>query len=121
MEYYGCGTGQGIREPLHTIVTKERFALITVAGNRHVIQDFFLRMLKPRELMLGQGFPEDYIMDHDYTGKRIPVSQQVAKIGNSVVPVMAQKLVEVNCPYLKSRTRMENPCMDYSEPQNRFA
>ena len=35
MEYYGCGTGQGITDPLHTIVTKERFALITILGNKY--------------------------------------------------------------------------------------
>lgn len=121
MEYYGCGTGQSLNDPLHTIVTKERFALVTVLGNEYVILDIFLRMLKPRELMLGQGFPEDYILDHDYTGRKIPVCQQVAKIGNSVVPIMAEKLVEANCPYLKIGDRIGNMRIDYSEPQARFA
>lgn len=101
MEYYGCGTGQSLKEPLHTIVTKDRFALVTVIGNEYVILDIFLRMLKPEELKLGQGFPRDYIIDHDYNGNRYPISKQVARIGNSVVPVMAQKLVEANCGYLK--------------------
>lgn len=101
MEYYGCGTGQSPKEPLHTIVTKDRFALITVLGNEYVILDIFLRMLNPEELKLGQGFPKDYIIDHDYNGNRYPVSKQVARIGNSVVPIMAQKLVEANCGYLK--------------------
>ncbi len=101
MEYYGCGTGQGLKEPLHTIVTKDRFALLTVLGNEYVILDIFLRMLKPEELKLGQGFPKDYVIDRDYNGNRYPVSKQVARIGNSVVPIMAQKLVEANCRYLK--------------------
>lgn len=101
MEYYGCGTGQGLKEPLHTIVTKDRFALLTVLGNEYVILDIFLRMLKPEELKLGQGFPKDYVIDRDYNGNRYPVSKQVARIGNSVVPIMAQKLVEANCGYLK--------------------
>lgn len=101
MEYYGCGTGQSLKEPLHTIVTKDRFALVTVMGNEYAILDIFLRMLKPEELKLGQGFPEDYIIDHDYIGNKYPISKQVARIGNSVVPVMAQKLVEANCGYLK--------------------
>lgn len=101
MEYYGCGTGQGMKEPMHTIVTKDRFALITVLGNAYVILDIFLRMLKPEELKLGQGFPKDYIIDRDYNGNRYPVSKQVARIGNSVVPIMAKKLVEMNCGYLK--------------------
>lgn len=101
MEYYGCGTGQSLNEPLHTIVTKDRFALITVLGNEYAILDIFLRMLKPEELKLGQGFPKDYVINHDYTGKPYPVAKQVARIGNSVVPIMAQKLVEANCSYLK--------------------
>lgn len=101
MEYYGCGTGQSLKEPLHTIVTKDRFALITVLGNEYMILDIFLRMLKPEELKLGQGFPKDYVIDRDYKGNKYPVSKQVARIGNSVVPIMAQKLVEVNCVYLK--------------------
>ncbi len=101
LEYYGCGTGQALKEPLHTIVTKDRFALITVLGNEYVILDIFLRMLNPEELKLGQGFPRDYIIDRDYTGNKYPVSKQVARIGNSVVPIMAKKLVEANCGYLK--------------------
>ncbi|MDE6891802.1 MAG: DNA cytosine methyltransferase [Lachnospiraceae bacterium] len=108
MEYYSGGTGQHLKEPLHTVVTRDRFALITVLGNEYVLMDICLRMLKPEELKLGQGFPKDYIIDHDYTGSRYPVSKQVARIGNSVVPVMAQKLVEANCGYLKSGERMPN-------------
>ena len=65
-------------------------------------------MLKPEELKLMQGFPEDYIIDRDYNGNKYPVSKQVARIGNSVVPVMAQKLVEANCGYLKVGARMPN-------------
>lgn len=121
MEYYGCGTGQGVKEPIHTIVTKERFALITVLGDEYVILDIFLRMLKSEELKLGQGFPEDYIIDRDYNGNRYPVSKQVARIGNSVVPVMAKKLVEANCSYLKIGNRMPNMRIDDSREQLRFA
>lgn len=102
MEYYGCGIGQELTDPLHTIVTKERFALITVLGNEYVIFDIFLRMLNPEELKLGQGFPKDYVINRDYNGNKYPVGKQVARIGNSVVPIMAQKLVEMNCEYLKT-------------------
>lgn len=101
IEYYGTGTGQMVTEPLHTIVTKDRFALITVLGNEYVLMDIFLRMLKPEELKLAQGFPEDYVIDRDYMGKPYPVKEQVARIGNSVVPVMAKTLVETNCGYLR--------------------
>ena len=121
MEYYGCGIGQSLNYPLHTIVTKDRFALVTVLGNEYAIMDIFLRMLNPEELKRGQGFPEDYIIDHDYNGNKYPVSKQVARIGNSVVPIMAEKLVLANCPYLKVGERMPNMRIDDSQPQLRFA
>lgn len=121
MEYYGCGTGQPVTEPLHTVVTKDRFALITVLGNEYVIVDIYLRMLKPRELMMGQGFPPDYIIDRDAAGKKYPVCEQVARIGNSVVPIMAQALVAANCGYLKVGDRMPNMQIDDSEAQLKFA
>lgn len=47
--------------------------------------------------------------------------QQVARIGNSVVPIMAQKLVEANCPYLKVGERVPNLNIDDSQEQLRFA
>lgn len=121
IEYYGSSTGYSLNQPMHTIVTKDRFALITVIGNDYVILDIFLRMLSPEELKLGQGFPKDYIIHKDYLGRRYPVSKQVARIGNSVVPIMAQKLVQANCGYLKVGERMPNMQLDYSEYQIRFA
>nr|WP_288830302.1 DNA cytosine methyltransferase [uncultured Clostridium sp.] len=122
IEYYGNGTGQSLNDPLHTIVTKDRFALVTVLGNEYVILDIFLRMLKAEpELKLGQGFPADYIIDHDYEGKKYPVSEQVARIGNSVVPIVAEALVMANCSYLKIGERMPNMRIDDSQDQLRFA
>lgn len=109
MEYYGCGTGQSVTEPLHTIVTKDRFALVTILGNQYAILDIFLRMLTPEELKLAQGFPKDYIIDRDYAWKKYPICEQVARIGNSVVPVMAKALVESNCAYLKVGERHPVP------------
>ena len=100
VKYYGCSTAQGCDEPIGTITTKDRFALtsavIEINGDLWEVKDIFLRMLKPEELKRLQGFPEDYIIDHDYEGKKYSVKEQVAKIGNSVVPLMAQKIVEAN-------------------------
>lgn len=50
-----------------------------------------------------------------------PIKEQVARIGNSVVPIMAQKLVEANCPYLRVGERVPNVRIDDSEEQLRFA
>lgn len=125
IKYYGNGTGQQVNEPLATITTKDRFGLVNVAldikGEKYIISDIFLRMLKPRELMLMQGFPEDYIIDRDYKWQSYPIAKQVARIGNSVVPIMAKKLVEANCSYLKVGERMPNMMIDDSQQQLRFA
>lgn len=113
IEYYGQGTGQTIDSPLHTIVTKDRFALITVLGNEYVILDIFLRMLTAEELKLGQGFPKDYIIDRDYRWNVYPVSERVKRIGNSVVPIMAEALVKANCACLKVGERI--PCINVKD------
>ena len=68
-----------------------------------------------------QGFPKDYIIDRDYNWKKYPIAKQVARIGNSVVPIMAQKLVEANCPYLRVGERMPNMSIDDSGDQLKFA
>ena len=121
IEYYGQGTGQMVTDPLHTIVTKDRFALITVLGEQYVILDIFLRMLNPEELKLAQGFPKDYIIDRDIHWKPYPVKEQVARIGNSVVPIMAQKLVEANCGHLKVGERTKNLIIEDTGQQLKFA
>ena len=125
IKYYGSGCGQELAEPLATITTKDRFglvnAVIKVNGEQYTVKDIFLRMLKPEELKLLQGFPKDYIIDRDYRWKPYPIAKQVARIGNSVVPIMAQKLVEANCPYLKVGERTPNLTIDDSGKQLRFA
>lgn len=125
IKYYGTGCGQTADSPIGTITTKDRFGLVStvteIEGSKYLLKDIFLRMLKPEELKLMQGFPKDYIISRDINWKSYPIKEQVARIGNSVVPIMAQKLVEANCPYLKVGERV--PCMniDDSEKQLRFA
>lgn len=125
IKYYGTGGGQKLNRPLGTITTKDRFGLVNVLieidGEKYIISDIFLRMLKPEELKLMQGFPADYIIDRDIDGKPYPIAEQVARIGNSVVPIMAEKLVAANCPYLKIGERIGNMRIDYSGAQLRFA
>ena len=61
------------------------------------------------------------IIDRDIEWKRYPIKEQVARIGNSVVPIMAEELVKANCSYLKKGERMPNLVIDKSELQLRFA
>ena len=67
-------------------------------GERYAIADIYMRMLQPEELKLAQGFPKDYVIDHDIDGNPYPIKEQVAKIGNSVVPIMAMKIAKANLP-----------------------
>lgn len=119
IKYYGVGCGQELDSPLATITTKDRFGLVNVLidikGEKYIISDIFLRMLSPEELKVMQGFPKDYIIDRDYMWRPYPKKEQVARIGNSVVPIMAQKLVEANCGYLKEGDRQPAPVTFWNE------
>lgn len=100
IKYYGQGIGQPVDRPIDTIPTKDRFGLVTVMidGEQYQIVDIWFRMLKPEELKLGQGFPKSYIIDKDYTGKKYSKTKAVERIGNSVVPIMAQLITQANAP-----------------------
>lgn len=100
MAYYGTGTGSELTDPLQTIVTKDRFGLVTVKGVDYQIVDIGMRMLSPRELYNGQSFPGNYIISHDYLGNKITGTAQVRMVGNSVPPVMGTALVAANVPEL---------------------
>ena len=126
VSYYGRDDATWpVDYPLGTVTTHDRYGLIGVRvdiqGESYMIADIFLRMLKPEELKVMQGFPDDYIIDRDIYWKPYPKAEQVARIGNSVVPIMAQKLVEANCGYLKVGDRVKNLVIDDSEQQLKFA
>lgn len=108
IKYYGQGTGQDIKEPLDTVTAQDRFGLVTVNGVDYQIVDIGLRMLEPRELYGCQGFPDDYIIDHDYTGKEYPRSEQVRRCGNAVCPPIPEALVKANLPELCIAKRTGN-------------
>lgn len=108
IKYYGQGTGQDIKAPLDTVTAQDRFGLVTINGVDYQIVDIGLRMLEPRELYGCQGFPEDYIIDHDYTGKTYPRSEQVRRCGNAVCPPIPAALVGANLPELCVAERMPN-------------
>ena len=72
--------------------------LLNVDGKSWFIADIALRMLTPRELYNAMGFPPDYIIDRDYTGRAYGKSKQVARCGNAVCPPMAEAVVRANLP-----------------------
>lgn len=98
VKYFSTGAAKSVNEPLDTVTTKDRFALVTVHGEEYIIADIKMRMLQPRELFNAQGFPHDYIIDHDADGHPYPKSKQVARCGNAVTPPVPAALVRVNLP-----------------------
>lgn len=110
VEYYGSDKhGCAINEPLPTVTTKDRFALVVeflerfipglhfpdgvvrveIDGAIYVVVDIFMRMLSPRELARCQGFDDSYILFGTIT-------QQVGGVGNSVPPHFAEALGRAN-------------------------
>ncbi|MGL6559410.1 DNA cytosine methyltransferase, partial [Aeromonas dhakensis] len=96
LKYYGTDSTIPCSEPLHTVTTRDRFGLVTVRGEDYQIVDIGMRMLEPHELFAAQGFPADYVIDHDATGKKFTKTAQVARCGNAVCPPLAAALVRAN-------------------------
>ncbi|MEI7348434.1 DNA cytosine methyltransferase [Pectobacterium parmentieri] len=99
LKYYGNEKeGVDINNPMHTVVSRDRFGLVTVEGIDYQIVDIGMRMLQPHELYAAQGFPADYIIDHDIDGNPVSKADQVARCGNAVCPPIAEALVRANLP-----------------------
>ncbi|MFT2131386.1 DNA cytosine methyltransferase [Stenotrophomonas maltophilia] len=98
VKYYGSGIAVDLHDPVDTITTKDRLALVTVhiQGVPHVIVDIGLRMLKPHELYRAQGFPATYIIDRTANGTPLSTSAAVRMVGNSVSPPPLRALAEAN-------------------------
>lgn len=91
-----------IRELLNTYcgydLKENEVILFQIAGSLYYLADIGLRMLTPRELYRANGFPDDYIIDRDYTWKEYGKAKQVARCGNAVPPPFATALVRANLP-----------------------
>lgn len=97
--YYSTGGGQhsDMREPMSTITTMDRLALVTVhiQGAPYVIVDIGLRMLTPPELFRATAFPSDYKM-HRPDGRPFTKTTLVRLVGNSVSPPPYEALLRAN-------------------------
>ena len=72
--------------------------LFLIGGAWYFMADIGLRMLTPCELYRANGFPDDYKIERDYTGKEYGKTKQVARCGNAVPPPFATALVRANLP-----------------------
>ncbi len=79
-KYYGSGAGaRPVTDPLDTVTTKDRFALVQPRG-----MDILFRMLQPHELAAAMGFD-----GYAFTGNK---TEQVRQIGNAVSVPPAEAL-----------------------------
>jgi DNA (cytosine-5)-methyltransferase 1 len=111
MPYYGSSKPQSLNQPIGTLTTVDRYAMITLRGqnapkdvydpldtfaangNHHAlmgvnppaVEDCTFRMLEPHEVTWGMAFPKDYVM----TGTK---REQVKQSGNAVCPPNARDL-----------------------------
>jgi len=91
-KYYGTArSAKPVTEPMDTITTKDRFALVIPSG-----MDIRFRMLQPRELAAAMGFD-----DYSFAGNK---TEQVRQIGNAVAVRTAQALCD---QILRSNTEKE--------------
>ena len=96
LKFYGTDQDPRLEEPMHTVTSKDRFGLVTVAGEEYAIADIGMRMLQPRELFRAQGFPDTYQIDADASGRAFTKSAQVRMCGNSVCPPVAAAIIAAN-------------------------
>ena len=83
--FYGQAQASGMNEPVGTVTTKDRFAIVNY--NEPKVEDCYFRMLKPQEIKLAMAFDQKYIV----CGSQ---KDQVKQLGNAVTPPAMQWLVE---------------------------
>ena len=91
-KFYGTAGPVSVDEPLDTITTKDRFALVmpaVIVGSVPYRVRLRWRMLQPHELAAGMSFPKGY----RFTGNK---TQTVKQIGNAVCPEVAAALLEAH-------------------------
>lgn len=115
-KYHGDGGQHApVGDPLHTIDTTDRMALVTVMidGEPWIIVDIGMRMLTARELFAAQGFTSDYIIDKglfaddlgNWVWRSLTATTSVRLVGNSVSPEVEYALIKANCAHLGTAKR----------------
>lgn len=98
VKYYGTNVGSDLLDPCPTATARARFGLVTVDSVNYELVDIGMRMLLPRELYRAQGFPDSYVIEVEFRGRKLSKSAQIRMCGNSVCPQVAMALVAANVP-----------------------
>ena len=85
LPYYSTGTARPISEPVGTVTTRDRWALVETITEDDIAEVRF-RMLEPHEIAAAMAFRTDYIV---LGNKR----QRVRQLGNAVTPPAAEILI----------------------------
>lgn len=96
IRYFGTDQDPKLTQPLATVTTKHRDAIVTVRGEDYLLVDIGMRMLQPRELYRAQGFPNSYQIECGADGRALSKAAQVRMCGNSVCPPVACAVVAAN-------------------------
>lgn len=81
--YYGNSTARSVREPIGTLSTRDRYALVSGAID---INDVLFRMLEPHEIGRAMSFADQYVV---LGNKR----EKVRQYGNAVTPNVAEIII----------------------------
>lgn len=77
MPYYGQSIPHGVDQPIGTVTTRDRHALINAES---IVDDCGFRMLEPYESAAAMAFTPDYIP------RQLPKKHQMRLAGNAVCP-----------------------------------
>lgn len=84
--YYGTGGERLVSDPMGTLVTRDRHALVEADDLEIDPMDCLFRMLMPHEVKRGMAFDDDYVI----LGNR---RDQVKQAGNAVTPPVMDYLI----------------------------
>ena len=85
--YYGKAQSSGMGDPVGTMSTRDRVALVLSYPENVKLEDCTYRMIQPREVQRAMAFDEDYIVLG--SGK-----DKVRQLGNAVTPPAMEWLLE---------------------------
>lgn len=86
MSYYGNGAFASVEEPVPTVTTLDRCALVTQQPEAPRVEECGFRMLEPHEIQAAMAFPKSYVV----TGTR---REKVKQLGNAVTPPVMELLI----------------------------